>query len=223
MRRRSDRALAVDRNHVRALAERSISIACLEPAGTEWHQEVVEHIARARGLDPLNAWVMAIESQCQMLIGRVAESVQTAKRAIDLDDKNFTAHWMHVCSLSAAGREDEALEAAVPALAMSGRHPMILSSIAAIRSGRGEVAPAEAIFNELIEHSRTGFIGSAALGSVAASAGRWPEARDYLAKATAEHDPYVVFWKLPAFKPIWKDEQCSAMIRATSLFTSTQK
>jgi len=61
------------------------------------------------------------------------------------------------------------------------------------------------------------------LASVAASAGRWPEARDHLAKATAEHDPYVTFWKLRAWAPAWKDEQCAALFRATTLFRSTQK
>jgi TolB-like protein/Flp pilus assembly protein TadD len=221
VRRRSDRALAADPNHVRALAERAISVACLEPAGTKWHQEVLDHIAKARALDPLSAWVMAIESTCQMLVGRVAESVHTAKRAVELDDKNFTAHWMHVCTLSEAGREDEALEAAVPGLAMSGRHPMILSSVAAIHSRRGEVAAAEAILNELIERSRIGFIGSAALATAAASAGQWPEARTFLTQAVTEHDPFAAFWKLDAWRPIWKDDQCAAILKATSLFQRT--
>ena len=70
-----------------------------------------------------------------------------------------------------------------------------------------------------LERAATGFIGNAALATVAASAGRWPEARDYLARATAEHDPYTAFWKLPAWGPAWKDDQCAAIIRATPLFT----
>ena len=100
---------------------------------------------------------------------------------------------------------------------------MILTLMAAIHADRGELDKVEAIRAEMIERAATGFIGNAALASVAASAGRWSEARDHLAKATAEHDPYLTFWKLRAWAPAWKDAQCAAMIKATSLFTGTQK
>ncbi len=223
MYRRSDRALAADPLHVRARAERAISLACLNPTGTSWHQEVLDEIARARALDPLNAWVMAIEGFIQILVGQGDAAIATAKRAIELDAGNFTAHWIYASALAQFGREDEALDASVPALAMSGRHTMILTTMAAIYSDRGEIDKIESIREELIERSRTGFIGFAAQATVAASAGRWPEARQLLAKATAEHDPFVTFWKLRAWRPMWRDEQCAALIRATSLFNSGSK
>jgi TolB-like protein/Tfp pilus assembly protein PilF len=218
VRRRSDRAIAADPTHVRAHAERAISLACLYQSGSAWHEEVRAEIATARALDPLNAWVIAIEGFIQSLMGQEAEAVASAKRAIELDSNNFTAHWALNSALARFGHDDLVLEAAVPALAMSGRHTMILAPMAAIYADRGQTDKAELIRAELEERAATGFIGDGARAAVAAAAGRWSEARSLLAKAIDGHDPFLTFWKLRAWQPIWKDEQCAAMIKATSLF-----
>jgi TolB-like protein len=215
---RSDRALAADPKHVRALAERAISVAVVAQPDPKWHAEVLEHIGRARAIDPLNAWVMALEAATLMLTGRVPASVESARRAVDLDRNNFTAHWLFVSTLSEAGREDEALSAAVPALAMSGRHTMILTNIAAIHAARGEIDKVEEIHAELQTRAATSYIGNGSRAIVAAAAGRWDEARERLAQGIADRDPWIAFWKLYAWRPIWKDEQCAAMLKATSLF-----
>jgi TolB-like protein/Flp pilus assembly protein TadD len=217
--RRSDRALAADPNHVRQLAERAISIACFFSLDDSWHQPVMDLLARARALDPLNAWVLAVEAFAEMLAGR-QEAIPQAQRAIGLDANNFTAHWIYSAALAEFGRDDESLAASVPALAMSGRSTMILTTMAAIYCDRGQLDQVEAIRAELNERATTGFIGTAALACVAASAGRWPEARDLIARAVAERDPFVAFWKMRAWRPLWRDEQCAAMLRATSLFKS---
>ena len=218
VRKRSDRAIAADPSHVRARAERAISLACLYTSGTSWHGEVLAEAERARTLDPLNAWVAAIQGFVQYLVGRSDEGIANARRAIELDPGNFTAHWVHVSALAHAGRDDEALAAAEPALAMSGRHPMILATIAAIYSDRDEQQKAEAIRAELAERATSTFIGSGARACVAASAGHWLEARDFTRIAADEHDPFMAFWKLRAWRLVWKDEQCAAIIRGTSLF-----
>jgi TolB-like protein/Flp pilus assembly protein TadD len=216
--RRSDRALAVDSGHVRTLAERAISVASFYHHGTDWHQDVLAGAAKARALDPLNAWAVAIEGFVQMTVGLRDASIANTKHAIELDPNNFTGHWIHCAALATAGRDDEALAAAVPALAMSGRHPNILSLMAAIHSRRGHIDQVETIRVELEERSTSGFIGTAIRATVAASAGRWPEARALLARAIEEHDPQVAFWKMPAWQAVWKDDHCDAMLRATSMF-----
>jgi TolB-like protein/Tfp pilus assembly protein PilF/Flp pilus assembly protein TadD len=216
--KRSARAIAADPSHVRARAERAIGLACLHTSGTSWHAEVLAEVERARTLDPLNAWVAAIQGFVQYLVGHSDEGIENARRAIELDPGNFTAHWVHVSALAHAGRDDEALAAAEPALAMSGRHPMILTTIAAIYFDRGEQQKAEAIRGELAERAASTFVGSAARACAAASAGHWAEAREFATIAADEHDPFMAFWKLRAWRPAWKDEQCAAIIRGTSLF-----
>ena len=95
---------------------------------------------------------------------------------------------------------------------------MILTTLAAIYSDRGEQAKTEAIRTELAERATSAFIGSASRACVAASAGHWPEAREFARLAADEHDPFMAFWKLRAWRPVWKDEECAAIIRGTSLF-----
>jgi tetratricopeptide (TPR) repeat protein len=214
--RRSDRALAVDPNHVRALGERAMTLSCFFSADTDWHT-VMALIGKARALDPLNAWLVAVDGFAEMLRGREEALVHT-RRAIEIDQNNFTAHWVHTSALAELGQDEESLAACEPALAMSGRHTMILTHVAAIHSKRGDLEAVEAIRAELRERAATSFIGFGARAAVAAAAHHWDEARDFLAKAIAERDPFVVFWKLYAWRPIWKDEQCAAMLKATSLF-----
>ena len=44
-----------------------------------------------------------------------------------------------------------------------------------------------------------------------------------LRKALSEHDPYLTFWKLYAFRPLWSDKECADMIRASSLFDAARR
>ena len=86
-----------------------------------------------------------------------------------------------------------------------GRHP---------RRARRSAA-AEAIYDELRTRAGTTYIGYAEQGAAAAAAGRLDEARALVAQAIAARDPYLVFWKLPAWAPFREDaEGMSALHRA---------
>jgi TolB-like protein len=218
LRRRSDRTLAADPNHVRGNTERALSLGFIGQPWDDWQAEVETHIRKARTLDPLNAWVMASDAAVQILLGRLEEGTRLAKGAIDLDGNNFTAHWYYTWGLAELGLDDASIAACEPALAMSGRHALILSTLSAIHASRGQLDAIEPIHAELAKRAGTAFVSPAARATVAASAGRFDDARRLLAEAIAEHDPYLAFFKMYGWRPIWKDEQCAAMIRATSLF-----
>jgi TolB-like protein/Tfp pilus assembly protein PilF len=213
----SDRALAVDPSHVRALAERGISLVVLEALPLAQQQRILNDIRRARELDPLNAWVLAVESLCLACLGRLPEAVALAERAVAMDEDNFTARWTLVVSLAMSGRHTQAQQAATPALAMSGRHPRILAELANIHAADGEADAAEAIHVELRNRAATSHIGLAERAAVAASAGHAEEARRLVSEAIAARDPYLRFWKFPAWRAVWDDPDCAAMLRATAL------
>ncbi|HWI17466.1 MAG TPA: hypothetical protein VNT81_06955, partial [Vicinamibacterales bacterium] len=217
--RLSDRALAVEPHHVRTLAERAIAVASFEQPGTAWHRDVLATVAKARSLDPLNAWAVALEGFVQTLIGLQDDAIANARHGIELDVNNFTAHWVHCSALAARRRDDEALAAAAPALAMSGRHPAILALVAAIHSRREETRLAGQIRVELEERAATGYVSTALRATVAAAASAWPEARALLARAIDERDPQIAFWKMPAWQDtVFRDAECVAMLKATTLF-----
>jgi serine/threonine protein kinase/tetratricopeptide (TPR) repeat protein len=213
------RALAIDPYHVRATAERAIADACAEPTiSAAARQRIVDDMRRARERDPLNAWVMSVESMCLACLGELPEAVATAERAVAMDRANFTAHWTLVLTLAWVGRDADARQAAEPALAISGRHPRVLAELAAIATARGE-AGAESIHHELRERAATSYIGLAEQAVVAASAGRIDEARRLLAGAIDDRDPFLRFWKFPAWRHVIADAQCDAMLRASGLFS----
>lgn len=213
----SARALACDPSHVRTLAERAISHAVIETPTNELRKAVLDDIAKARALDPLNAWVMAIEAFCLALLGPPEAAVAAARRAVATDEGNFTARWALVSALAMSGRDDEAREEAVPALAMSGRHPRMLSELARIHADHGEHEAAEAIHAELSSRSRTSFVGFGERAIAAAWAGHWDEARQLLAQAIAGREPYLTFWRLPVWRAIREDAESAALLRGTPL------
>lgn len=211
------RALTAAPSHVRALAEYGVAFHLMTPTPPSTAGSALEGVSKARALDPLNAWVMAIEATCLSAIERTDEAVNAARRAVAADDGNFTAHLALVDSLARQERHAAATEAANAALAMSARHPRILATLAASHARLGDASAAEAIHQELQQRARSQYVPFAELSVVAASAGRLDEARTLLNQALAGRDPYLTFWKLTAWRPVWNDPGCAAILRASPL------
>lgn len=214
----SDRALALDPSNVRALAERAITLVTTDALPPAEYERILDEVRRAQGLDPLNAWVIAVESMTLACAGRLSEAVAMAERAVTMDEENFTARWSLVVTLAWGGRDQDALRAAEPALAMSGRHPRILAEVAAVYAARRDTAAAGAIHVELRDRVRFAHIGLAEQAAVAGSAGQMEEARRLVTEAIGAHDPYLRFWKFPAWRPAWTDPGCAALLRQSALF-----
>jgi len=213
----SERALAVDRNHVRTLVEQAIAVTCFDGVPPDLQERAGRGIRRACDLDPLNAWAIAIDAFCAGLSNRLDDGVARARQAVALDRDNFTAWWALIWTLSASGLYDDALREAEPALMMSGRAPRLLAEVAAIHTARGDAAAAEAVYQELRGRARTAYVGWSEQAVMAASAGHLEEARQLLAKGIEARDPYVPFWKLPAWASIRADEEGMRLLRSTGI------
>ena len=59
---------------------------------------------------------------------------------------------------------------------------------------------------------------SSSPAAVAASAGHLEEARRLVADAIGAHNPYLRFWKFPAWRGIWSDQESAALLRNSALF-----
>jgi len=215
----SDRTLQRDPSHVRALAESAVTLSTSmsEHPSEGLRQLILDRIARARVLDPLSAWAMAVEAMIFSILGRDQDAVDAAARAVATDPNNFTAHWTRVLTLAKQNRAAEAEEAAKPGLAMSSRHPILLTDLATLHASGGDTAGAESIYQELTERSKTSFISPCACAIAAGAAGRMTDARRLLAQAIADRDAFISFHKFAAFRPLWGDPECAAMIRQSPL------
>jgi TolB-like protein/Tfp pilus assembly protein PilF len=215
----TDRALARDPSHVRALAESAIMIATAkaEPSSEALNALVLERVRHARSLDPLNAWTMAIEGMVLLILGHPQEAIDIAARAVAADSTNFTAHWSRVFTLAALDRVAEADAAADAALAMSRRHPMVLAELATLHARNGNRARAIDIYRELADRAGAGFVSPGSRACAAAAAGEIDDATRLLAQAIAERDVFLTFYKLPAWRAIWDIPHCAALLRASKM------
>jgi TolB-like protein/Tfp pilus assembly protein PilF len=213
----SERALACDPMHVQTLAERAAMLILIANVPVELQDRFQGDILRARRLDPLNPWVMAVHSLTLTVWKRHDEAVDLARRALAIDAENFSAHWTLVVALSAAAQYDEALVRADAGLMMSGRHPRILTEVAQIHAACGRVDGAEAVYRELRGRAETTYVPWCEQGVAAASAGHVDESRDLMAKALAARDRYISFWQLPAWSRFREDADSLAMIRSIGL------
>src|ERR1700730_6443661 len=63
---------------------------------------------------------------------------------------------------------------------------------------------------------RSRALGSAEQGAAAAAAGHPDEARALVAQAISAREPCLAFWKLPAWKAFWQDQEGATLLREDS-------
>jgi tetratricopeptide (TPR) repeat protein len=171
------------------------------------YQQALRDMERATSIDPLNAWAFALRAWAHAAAGEHENAVSHARHSIELDPASFTGRWALVWALAATGADLEAIEAAEPALRMSGRSPRVLCEMAASHARLGNREAAELIHQEIAERARNTYIGWAEQASIAASAGRSSEALDLLRTAIKERDTYLSFNGTPAWGPLRGNEE----------------
>src|SRR4051812_19119484 len=209
----SDGLIARDPNDVQAMVERAIILTSRTTTSPERIAESVRDLEKSRQLDPLNGWAAAIQAICLANVGRLGEAIDAAKVSVELEHNGFTGRWAMVWVLSALGRDDEAIAAANDALAMSGRHPRILSELAAIHARRGELDMVRGILAELTDRASKSFVEHTVLGAVHACLGEMPEARRCTALGIEQHEMWWQFSNSPAWAPFRADAEGAAMLR----------
>jgi predicted Zn-dependent protease len=86
--------------------------------------------------------------------GKHAEALQACERAVRLDPESYLGLWCFHMALHLNGRFEEAVAAGEAALAMSGRHPWAMATLAATFADWGKPADSEAVYAELAARAR---------------------------------------------------------------------
>jgi hypothetical protein len=97
-------------------------------------------------------------------------------RAVDLDSDSFLARWFLSGALHSAKRLDESMASGEMALAMSGRHPCVVGSLATIFADCGKPVDAEALYEELVARARRSYVQPSQLAIAASAADKKDEA-----------------------------------------------
>jgi serine/threonine-protein kinase len=121
-------------------------------------EEADAELEQAVALDPLSAYVLATKALSDWTSGRpeaVERAVSEAERAVELDPNAFLSRWSLQQALNAAERWEEAVDAGNAALAMSRRHSWALHGMVVSLVALDRLEEARAIYEEMLERSRT--------------------------------------------------------------------
>ena len=152
-------------------------------------EEAVAQAKLAVELDPLSSYAHAVVGFTCSGAGRHLEAVQACERAVKLDPESFLPCWCKHLALHLSGRFEEAIAVGELALAMSGRHPWAMASLATALADCGKTADAEAIYAELMGRARRSYVPPSQLALVAAAAGMKDEAISCAREALQIGDP----------------------------------
>ncbi len=157
-------------------------------------EEGVAEAKLALESDCLSAYASALFGFMCCIAGRLAEGLQVCERAVELDPESFIVRWCYHVSLYWSGRLEEAVAVGELAVAMSGRHPWGMGTLAATLADWGKFSDAEAIYAELMGRARRSYVPPSILALTAAAARIQDEAVRHAREAFEIRDPMSQFF-----------------------------
>jgi serine/threonine-protein kinase len=194
-----ERALSANPRHGQSRSQRALWGFMVGSFTTE---RALAEARQAVQDDPLNPWVIAMDSYMLSLAGHHEESLAEARRSFALDTESFFAHWNLMRALAWAGQWDRAIEMAPALLNASGRQIWALGTLAWCYAKRGQEDKARAAYDEAEGRSRHEFLSPFWLATMASSAGLHDQMLRHARRAVQEHDPLIVWGRKTVF---WED------------------
>jgi tetratricopeptide (TPR) repeat protein len=154
----------------------------------------VSHAKLAVVSDPLSAYANSLFGFTCCTARRFAEGLLACEHAVELDSESYLARWCYHVALYFSGRFEEAVAVGELALAMSGRHPWAMGSLATTLADWGKPADAEAIYAELMGRSRRSYVPPSILAIAASAAGIQDQAIRHAHEAFEIRDPLSQFF-----------------------------
>jgi pentatricopeptide repeat protein len=122
-----------------------------------------------------------------------------AKRALELEPDAFLSLWAPQLAFYRNQEWSKAIEAGDLALAMSGRAPLALPTLALSLIENGQLEEARSVYQEMRSRSRREPIAPTGMAMVAAAIGDKEAAIELAREAFRRHDP-----QLPIFARVWR-------------------
>ena len=156
-------------------------------------------------VDPLSGYANSMLAFSCGHAGKGREAVQAAQTAIELEESFFT-YWALQHAFHADQQMEKAVAAGETCLAISGRHPFVLSAQATIFADWGKIDGAKALYAELAARKASGFISPSHLAIAGSAAGDMESALHHAREAFEIHDPMLMVAKgWPDFARLRKD------------------
>jgi len=174
-------------------------------------KEGVEHARLAVESDPLSGYANSMLGMTYSAAGRYTEAVEASERAVELDPDSYLARCSLQWALRFSRRFEDAAAACNSALAISGRHPWVMSSLAILFAEWGKSAAAESVYAEMMARARREYVAPGDLALSGAAVGRLDAAICHAREAFEIRDPFCRI----QFSKFWPD---SARLREDRRF-----
>jgi TolB-like protein/Tfp pilus assembly protein PilF len=145
--------------------------------------------------DPLSSYAHSIYVLACMVVGRLSDAIQAARRAIEIDPESYIAQVALQEALRLNGDFQESSTAGQLAMAMSGRHPWAMLFRALTFADWGKPAEADAVYCEMLARARHQHVSPATLAVAASAAAREEDLVRHAREAFETRDPICqIFW-----------------------------
>jgi serine/threonine protein kinase/Flp pilus assembly protein TadD len=151
-----------------------------------------EELLRLLQTDPLSGYANVMLSFSEVSSGRSSDALEHSRRGLELDPKSFLARWAFAVALEFEAQYEEAAAAAERALALSGRHPWAMMTLASIYAAWKKPDKARAVYREMEARSSREYIPPAALAVAAVAAGDIDLSIGFARQAVNDKDPLFV-------------------------------
>jgi serine/threonine protein kinase/Tfp pilus assembly protein PilF len=220
-----------DWDRTRVEFERAMALNPRLPNTLQWHatylglvegsfEPAVAEARRAIDLDPLSGSAHAVLGTLWLCDGKYGDAQTSLNRAIELDPRLWVAHRSLGLTFMQQQRYDEALAIFDDALALSKRHPWILSYVAEIYRRAGRAADAEALYVEMTSRARTIYIQPLFRAYMSAATGRIDEAFEWLERAYRERNSIPPMNYFASSKPLTDDPRFPGLLARTGVTLS---
>jgi len=177
-------------------------------------EEGISQVRRGVELDPLSGYARGMLF-CMCVHVNLDEAVRAAHAAVQIEPDHMLAHWALLTALNSQGRFEEAVSAGEAALAISGRFPWMLASLARTYREIGKSADSKALYMELHWRAQREYVSPAVLGWAASAAGEQEEAIRYAREAHTMGDPVLIaakYW--PDYALLREDPRFHEILRS---------
>jgi tetratricopeptide (TPR) repeat protein len=156
-------------------------------AGRE--EEGIDQVSQAVECDPLSGYAQAMLAVACADAGQLDRALHAIRAGVELDPDSFLTRWFQQVVLRLHGQFADSVAAGELSLAVSGRHPFSVASLALAYADWGKSSEATALYMELQWRAKREYVSPAVLAWAASATDDKEAAFQHAQEAYQRRDP----------------------------------
>ncbi|HJR09580.1 MAG TPA: protein kinase [Pyrinomonadaceae bacterium] len=173
-------------------------------------------VRRSLELDPLTLFNQHMLAFCLFYARRYEESLGIYRELVEAAPTHGIGYFGYSWTLSQLGKHDEAIEAAVKAIELSGPSPFITATLAYAYAAAGRTKEARHVLGELEELTAKRYVSPYYRAIAYCTLGEHEQAFTLLEQSFADHEAWIVWLSVqPQFDALRGDARFAELVRRT--------